>query len=137
MGELLIDLISTEFAESLDVISNFKRLPGGSPANLCMNMARLGNNTKLVATVGNDNLGQYLKSFVQSLPIDCKDLMQCDLPTTLILVTRSKSTANFEAYRSADCQILPSQLSDTVLKNTSIFHTTCLHSVNHLLKILF
>lgn len=50
-GELLIDFISEEFADDLDAVSQFRRLQGGSPANLCMNMSRLGNRTALVATV--------------------------------------------------------------------------------------
>ena len=48
-GELLVDMISENFAENLSDISTFRRIPGGSPANLCMNMARLGNQTSLVA----------------------------------------------------------------------------------------
>ena len=48
-----------------------------------------------------------------------------DVPTTLILVTRSKTVSDFEAYRGADTHILPSQISDTMLSNAAIFHTTC------------
>jgi len=125
VGELLIDLMSASFADSLSEISTFQRHPGGSPANLCMNMARLGNRTKLVASVGKDDLGQFLLDYVQTLPIDCTDLNQVMVPTTLILVTRSKSVANFEAYRGADCQITPIQLKEEILKKVSIFHTTC------------
>lgn len=125
VGELLIDMMSSVFAESLSEISNFQRLPGGSPANLCMNMARLGNNAKLVATVGKDDMGQFLLDYVQSLPIDCSDIHRVPKPTTLILVTRSKTVANFEAYRGADCQILSKQLNSKTLKKVSIFHTTC------------
>lgn len=125
VGELLIDLMSTEFADSLTDISTFKRHPGGSPANLCMNMARLGNQTKLVATVGKDAMGQFLMDYVQALPIDCTDLHQVNFPTTLILVTRSQTIANFEAYRGADCQISPIQIKSEILKKVSIYHTTC------------
>ncbi len=125
VGELLIDLMSTEFADSLTDISTFQRHPGGSPANLCMNMARLGNQTKLVASIGKDAMGQFLLDYVKALPIDCTDLKQVPFPTTLILVTRSKSIANFEAYRGADCQISSIQIKTETLKKVSIFHTTC------------
>lgn len=125
VGELLIDMMSSDFADSLADISNFQRLPGGSPANMCMNMARLGNKTKLVATVGKDDMGLFLLDYVKSLPIDCTDIQQVSDPTTLILVTRSKTVANFEAYRGADRQILSKQLKSKTLKKVSIFHTTC------------
>lgn len=124
-GELLIDLISTKFADSLEDISDFERLPGGSPANLCMNMARLGNVSKLVASVGNDDMGEYLFNFVKDLSVDCSAISKVTKPTTLILVTRSKEVANFEAYRGADCQISNRQIPNTILPKVSIFHTTC------------
>jgi fructokinase len=124
-GELLVDFLSQDFAETLDETVNFIRQIGGSPANLCMNMARLGNATKLVASVGKDDMGAYLHRFVENLGVDCSQLAHVDYPTTLILVTRTKWVANFEAYRAADCHILPNQLPAAVLKECSIFHTTC------------
>ena len=125
VGELLIDFISVDFADNLDQVQNFKRLMGGSPANLCMNMARLGNNTGLVATLGKDDMGRYLFQYVQSLGVDCHQVRSIDVPTTLILVTRSRQVSNFEAYRGADCQIVDEQFPETVLADTALFHTTC------------
>lgn len=124
-GELLIDLISTDYAASFDEVSNFQRLQGGSPANLCMNMARLGNRTALTATVGRDGMGSFLKNYVEKLGVDCRTVLQTDMPTTLILVTRTTQTADFEAYRGADCFISATQMPISLLRNCSIFHTTC------------
>ncbi|MCB0705238.1 MAG: hypothetical protein KDC34_08005 [Saprospiraceae bacterium] len=124
-GELLIDFISSDFAEKLDDISDFKRLLGGSPANMSMNMSRLGNQVLLVATVGNDDMGQFLAQSVGKLGLDVQHIRRATMPTTLILVTRSREVSNFEAYRSADCEILESQLSPNLLNAISIFHTTC------------
>ncbi len=104
-GELLIDFISTDFAENFDQVKNFKRLQGGSPANMCMNMARLGKTASLVATVGNDDMGRYLRKCVGEVGVDCGQLRFADVPTTLILVTRSREVSNFEAYRGADAEI--------------------------------
>lgn len=125
VGELLIDMISTDFAETMDEAEMFKRIPGGSPANLCMNMKRLGNNVRLVSTVGNDDMGHYLMKFVEHLGLDTQSMRQVSSPTTLILVTRSKNVSNFEAYRGADCHISLAQLNKRLLSNISIFHTTC------------
>ena len=125
VGELLIDFISADFADSLDDVINFKRLQGGSPANLCMNMARLSNRVKLVATVGKDDMGTHLLNCLKPLNIDTTHLFRSDLPTTLILVTRSKEVSNFEAYRAADCQISDQQFPDHLFAETTLFHTTC------------
>jgi sugar/nucleoside kinase (ribokinase family) len=125
VGELLIDMISTDFADSMDNAESFKRIPGGSPANLGMNMQRLGNSVRLVASVGTDDMGEYLIRYIKNLGLDTTSIQQVPVPTTMILVTRSKTVSNFEAYRTADCQISEAQLSDDLLKTVSIFHTTC------------
>jgi sugar/nucleoside kinase (ribokinase family) len=125
VGELLIDMISYDFAETMDEAELFKRIPGGSPANLGMNMKRLGNNVRLAATVGKDDMGHYLVEYIKKLGLSTASLRQVNLPTTLILVTRSREVSNFEAYRGADCHISLGQLSEKLLKDVSIFHTTC------------
>lgn len=125
VGELLIDFISTDFADNLDEVQNFKRLLGGSPANMCMNMARLGNSAKLLASLGNDDMGRYLLKYVQSIGVDCRHVRPVDMPTTLILVTRSRNVSNFEAYRGADAEIVDEQFPDGIFDETALFHTTC------------
>lgn len=124
-GELLVDMISADYADTFDAVKNFERHFGGSPANLCMNMARLGNKTALAATVGKDGMGDFLKTAVQHQGVDCTLLRQVHKPTTLILVTKTRHVASFEAYRSADPFITAAQLSNATLKKCTLFHTTC------------
>ncbi|MEO1514184.1 MAG: PfkB family carbohydrate kinase [Bacteroidota bacterium] len=125
-GELLIDFISNEFVEDLSQVSQFKRLPGGSPANLCMNMARLGNRALLVACVGEDDMGRFLQSYCSDLGLPAEHIHRLEgIPTTLILVTRSQEVSNFEAYRSADACLEEQHFSDELLSTTRLFHTTC------------
>lgn len=125
IGELLIDMISIDFADKMDEVENFKRIVGGSPANLAMNMQRLGNNVRLVSTVGNDDMGNFLMEYVKKLGLNTSLMRQTNVPTTLILVSRSKNVSNFEAYRYADTHISKSQIPDKILSQTAIFHTTC------------
>ncbi len=124
-GELLIDFLSVDFADSLDSVSQFKRVQGGSPANWCMNMARLGNQTRLAATVGKDDMGEFLYQTVQNSGVDTRSIRRVNLPSTLILVTRSRNVSNFEAYRMADPEIDPGQLPDDLWPDLTLFHTTC------------
>lgn len=124
-GELLIDLISTDYAETFDEVTTFQRIQGGSPANLCMNMARLGNKTKLVASLGNDDMGRFLRKSVENLGVDCTHIRHVDLPTTLVLVTRTNKVANFEAYRLADRMIAGDQFDPVFAVEYAVFHTTC------------
>jgi len=125
IGELLVDLISSDFGDDFSKVQDFKRVFGGSPANLAMNMARLGNRVELAATVGEDPLGTYLIREVEQLGVSTQRIRQCAEPTTAILVTRSTATADFIPYRGADQQILPSQLPGGEESWPKIFHTTC------------
>jgi sugar/nucleoside kinase (ribokinase family) len=125
-GELLVDFITAEFVQTLDEATLFKRIPGGSPANLCMNMARLGNKSSLVATVGNDDMGGVLRNFVSRLGVNVEGVASTeDAPTTMILVTRSAATSNFVAYRGADALLSIRQFPHSSLEQTSIYHTSC------------
>ena len=125
VGELLVDLISSDFADDFSKVQDFKRVFGGSPANLAMNMARLGNRVELAATVGEDPLGTYVIREVEKLGVSTQRIRQCPEPTTAILVTRSTATADFIPYRGADQQILSEQLAGTDGTWPKILHTTC------------
>lgn len=124
VGELLIDFISEGYIEDFSKAVSFRQFQGGSPANMCLNMHLLGNNTKLVCSVGNDAMGSFLYQRIASYGMNCEHVRRvADLPSTLILVTRSRTTPDFEAYRMADCHISMEQLADA--KEARLFHTTC------------
>ncbi|MEZ4886439.1 MAG: sugar kinase [Chitinophagales bacterium] len=126
VGELLIDLIGTNKATSLEDTFAFERFQGGSPANFARNLSKLGNRVKLVASIGEDGLGRFLQSQVVALSMDCRDVkMRPNFPTTIITVAKTDGTPDFQAYRGADTQILPDQLQPKTLQQTRIFHTTC------------
>ncbi len=124
-GELLVDCISESFADAIDDQQSFRMIPGGSPGNLCMNMARLGNRCLLSASIGQDDMGQLLWNTLTELGVATELVARRPQPTTLILVTRSKNVANFEAYRSADREIQAAQFPRHILQDIRLFHTTC------------
>ncbi len=125
VGELVIDLMSTDYAESVEAATNFKRMAGGSPANFGSNLKRLGMNAHLISAVGNDAFGNYLVKHVENLGLETQYIARVATPTTIIVVTKSKQVSDFEAYRGADAEILPTHLPDALLEQTSVFHTTC------------
>ncbi|KAB7728743.1 carbohydrate kinase [Rudanella paleaurantiibacter] len=126
VGELLADLIGQQMHNSLLDTPTFERFQGGSPANMAANMARLGNRAALVACVGSDNLGVYLVDEVGSAGVDTEYIARSTHdPTSIVLVSRSKGTPDFIAYRQADRQLMPYHLPDTLLTQARLFHTTC------------
>ncbi|MCU0338270.1 MAG: sugar kinase [Spirosomaceae bacterium] len=126
VGELLGDLLGTEFTTNLTDTETFRRFQGGSPANLAANMARLGSQAVLVACVGTDNLGTYLIEQLAQTGVETAHIARdTHAPTSIVLVSRTKGTPDFIAYRTADCLIKPAHIPDTLLHEATFFHTTC------------
>ncbi|MCK8493503.1 sugar kinase [Spirosoma sp. RP8] len=126
VGELLADFIGHHVSSSLLDALDFRRYQGGSPANMAANMARMGNKTALVACVGDDNIGRYLTRETAEVGVDTQFVTKhAQEPTSIVLVSRTAGTPDFVAYRHADCQIQTDQLPDSLLAQTTLFHTTC------------
>jgi sugar/nucleoside kinase (ribokinase family) len=126
VGELLVDFIGSEISESILQATDFQRFQGGSPANMAANMARLGENVALISCVGNDNLGKFLTQEVAKTGIDISHIVVDETqPTSIVVVSRSTGTPDFIAYRTADRMLKPAHISDEILGQSSIFHTTC------------
>ena len=126
VGELLADFIGHHVSRSLFDSPDFRRYQGGSPANMAANMARLGNSTALVASVGDDNLGRFLIQQVSEAGVETKYIStDPQEPTSIVIVSRTSGTPDFIAYRTADCRITADQLPDSLLEQARIFHTTC------------
>ncbi|PAP78625.1 hypothetical protein BSZ37_02580 [Rubrivirga marina] len=122
-GEVLADLITSEPTDDLGGAAVFERHAGGSPANLASNLARLGVPVALVASVGDDGLGQFLTAAAERVGVDARFAVR-DEPTSLVAVARSAGTPDFVAYRTADRLLWPSQLPDALLRRARLFHTS-------------
>ncbi len=126
VGEILVDLIGHEIREEIFRTHSFRRFQGGSPANLAANLCRLGKKVHLVASVGNDGLGQYLVKELESLKLDTTGIhFRATAPTSLVLLSRSHGTPDFIAYREADRLIYPEDITSDHLRKAKIYHTTC------------
>jgi fructokinase len=126
LGETLIDFIGEQSEEPIKNTKDYHRYLGGSPTNVAMNMARLGANVKMVATVGKDGFGDYILTRLKEAEVGTEYLIESsEKPTTVIFVNRTVGTPEFIAFRGADTLINEEQLPDELLKNTKIYHTTC------------
>lgn len=126
IGEIVIDFIGHEMNRSINRTKDYHRYLGGSPTNVAVNASRLGLNALLVATCGQDGLGDYLVRKLKSNKVLLDSIQKSQIhPTSVIFVSKSTETPDFIAYRQADRYIEVHQLPDTVLANAKIFHTTC------------
>ncbi len=126
VGEVLVDFIGHQEGVLINETRDYHRYLGGSPTNVAMNSTRLGLNTIMVATVGNDGFGSYITERLTSVGINTSHIkILDDKSTSVIFVSRSQGTPDFIPYRAADCCIYEEQISSEILSNTTIFHTTC------------
>lgn len=126
VGEVLIDFIGHQTEVLINNTRDYHRYLGGSPTNVAMNSARLGLNSKMVATVGNDGFGAYIFERLNQVGVNTKSIAKVNnKPTSVIFVSRSQDTPDFIPFREADYCISEDQIPTELLKETSIFHTTC------------
>lgn len=126
IGEVLIDFIGHEVNTSINKTKDYHRFLGGSPTNVAVNASRLGLNSVLVASCGQDGLGDYIVRKLKANQINTSQIGKSEtLPTSVIFVSKSTETPDFIPYRQADCEIYETQLPDSVLQEAKIFHTTC------------
>ncbi len=126
IGEVLIDFIGHEINTSINRTKDYHRFLGGSPTNVAVNASRLGLKSLLVASCGQDGLGEYVVRKLKHNNVITSQIAKLEsAPTSVIFVSKSTETPDFIPYREADCQITENQLPDEIIADAAIFHTTC------------
>lgn len=126
IGEVLIDYIGHETNASIEKTKNYHKFLGGSPTNVAINAAKLGLKSVLIATCGQDGLGDFIvRKLEYNNVLTTQIHRSVDYPTSVIFVSKSTNTPEFIAYRQADCQIYATQISEQLLESAKIYHTTC------------
>jgi len=125
LGEILIDFISVERADSLREASTFRRYLGGSPANLALNVARLGREAAIAGKIGRGPFGQFLKEGLEQGGV-CTDYVVMDpaVQTSIIFVSQTRGTPDFQPRRDADFKLRPDDIPQAAISSARIVHTS-------------
>ena len=125
IGETLIDFISVETAGSLQEAATFHRYLGGSPANIAVYVAKLGGKSAVISKTGIGAFGQFLKSELQRFGVNTDYLvMDHCTHTSVIFVSRTTDTPDFEAFRDSDYKLAPAEVSEEAISRAKILHTS-------------
>ncbi len=125
VGETLIDMISVEQADSLAHATRFERRLGGSPANVATQLARLGARVALASKIGVGAFGSYCRETLLAAGVSTEFLvMDSAVHTTVVFVTRTGGTPDFEAFRAGDTQLRPDDLPVGAAQAARALHTT-------------
>ncbi|HHY82545.1 MAG TPA: carbohydrate kinase [Clostridiales bacterium] len=124
IGELLIDFTPLYSADDQKYV--YEANPGGAPANVAVQLSRLGVKSGFVGKVGNDHFGRYLKGTLDSYSVCTAGLvLDNDFPTTLAFVhLDSQGDRSFTFYRKpgADTQLTYEDIDLSLLDNCRILH---------------
>jgi fructokinase len=125
VGETLVDLISEEEAGSLREACTFRKYQGGSPANIAVNVAKLGGRSAVVSKTGIGNFGQFLKAELQRAGV-ITDYMVMDhlVHTTVIFISRTEGTPDFEAFRAGDAMLEPAEVKEEAIQRAKVIHAS-------------
>jgi len=112
IGELLVDMISEEKVD-LKNSEEFVKRPGGAPANVAVAASRMDADVELIASVGDDEFGEFLVDKIMNEDIEAGNITRRDESTTLAFASLDEGAEpHFSFYREADKYIESQQLSD-------------------------
>ena len=132
LGELLIDF--TENGTSSQGNPLLEANPGGAPCNVLAMLERLGKKTAFIGKVGKDMFGEQLKTAVEEVGIDTRNLiMDEEVHTNLAFVhTYPDGDRDFSFYRNpgADMMLTKEDVQEDLIHNSRIFHFGTLSSTH-------
>ncbi len=125
VGETLVDFISEEEAESLREAYTFRKYLGGSPANIAVNVAKLGYTSAVISKTGIGNFGQFLKAELQRAGVITDYIVMDHLVhTTVIFISRTEGTPDFEAFRAGDYRLEPDEVNEDAIRRARVVHAS-------------
>lgn len=126
VGEVLVDWIATA-AVSLTEAETFCRYRGGSVANVTATVALLGLRTALVAAVGADPLGDFLRADLQRCGVETSSIQVIPgVTTSLVIVSRSPTAPEFIPLHGAHQGLAPTMLPPELAGQTRALFTSAL-----------
>jgi fructokinase len=126
IGETIVDFIATEQTEDgLRNATTFERYLGGSPSNIALYVSKLGGRAAIVSKTGIGAFGQFLKAQLRHHGVITNYLvMDHRVHTTVIFVSRTSGTPDFEAFRDGDFKLVPEEIAEETIARTRVVHAS-------------
>lgn len=121
LGEALIDFTPLD-KENQD----FRKNPGGAPANVAVALSRLGVNVDFISKVGKDFFGKYLKNKLARENVNTKNVFLTNKAKTGITFVTfdEEGDRSFDFYvkSSADSLLKKEEVDENLFKENDFFH---------------
>ncbi|MGW3606063.1 carbohydrate kinase family protein [Micromonospora sp. NPDC005161] len=117
-GDALIDLVVTAEGQ--------RAVPGGSPANVAVTLARLDQPVRLLARLGADEYGRQLAEHLSANQVDLDWAIRAEQPTSVAVATLNatgQASYEFRLAGTADWQWTPQELPELAGSPATALHT--------------
>ncbi|WCN80591.1 carbohydrate kinase family protein [Micromonospora sp. LH3U1] len=117
-GEALIDLVVTAEGQ--------RAVPGGSPANVAVTLARLDQPVRLLVRLGTDEYGRQLAEHLRVNRVDLGWSVRAEEPTSVAVATLNatgQASYEFRLAGAADWQWTPQELPELAGSPATALHT--------------
>ena len=123
VGRLCIDLNANETNRPMEETSTFTKYVGGSPANIAIGSARLGQKTGFIGKVSDDQMGRFITNYLENNKIDTKGVIvdKTGAVTGLAFTEiKSPTDCSILMYRDnvADLKLHPSEIDEEYIKQS-------------------
>jgi sugar/nucleoside kinase (ribokinase family) len=120
IGEALLDLLEGE----CDGQPVYRPMAGGSPMNVAVGLARLGDRVEFLGSFGNDPLAGRLRGFLADAGVGLTGSVTAATPTTLALTAFAGSEPHFSFYGSPHSFGLldPERLDRGLVEQAKVVH---------------
>lgn len=125
MGRIAIDFNPVDYFMPLSQSTTFKKYVGGSPANIAVGLARLGNKVGFIGTVSDDAFGDYVTEYFEKEGIDVSHVTRANKGEKLGLTFTeilSPTKSSILMYREgvADLALHPSQVDESYIASAKM-----------------
>ena len=125
IGETLVDFISIEQTDWLRNATTFRRYLGGSPANIAVNVSKLGGSAAVISKTGIGAFGKFIKSELQRHGVSTDYLvMDHRTRTTVAFVSSTSGKPDFEIARSGDYLLRPEEIMEEPVSLSRVVHAS-------------
>ena len=124
VGRVAIDFNPTDYNRPLNESSNFNKYLGGSPANIAVGMARLGNKVGFLGRVSDDQFGTFVTDYFINEGIDTSHIFRCEHGEKLGLTFTemlSPTQSSILMYREgvADLMLCPDDVDEPYISSSA------------------
>lgn len=128
MGRIGVDFYPTESGSLVDV-KLFEKFLGGSPTNVAVAAARLGNRSAVISRTGPDPLGAFVHAALRKYGVDDRYVRACAGFQTPVTFCEIFPPDNFPIYfyrspKAPDLEIFPSELDLDAIETARLFWAT-------------